>query len=72
MPALPELPVLTVSLACTPLPTESVPPTLPDASGCTEVVDPIVWAFDAVEYNANNIESATAGTKLRIRMACLP
>jgi len=41
-PARPELPVLTVSLACTPLPAESVPPTLPDASGCTELALPIL------------------------------
>jgi hypothetical protein len=33
-PARPELPVLIVSLACTPLPAESVPATLPDAPRC--------------------------------------
>jgi hypothetical protein len=31
-----------------------------------------VWAFEAVDCNANNAASATAGIKLRIRMACLP
>jgi hypothetical protein len=38
---------------------------LPDASGCTEVADPIVWAFATVEPIAMNTTSGTAEIESR-------
>jgi hypothetical protein len=48
-----------------PLPAESVPAMLPDASGFTELAVPMAWAFAAVEPIVNITNSGSAEMKTR-------
>lgn len=77
--ACPLLPVRIDSLAWTLLPADSVPPTLPEASGFTELAVPIlVWAFATVEAIAKSTISGSAEMESRpnvlmfVLMALLP